>query len=145
MPPTLVMWIHLLAAASWIGGLLFYQIVFRPMASQFPGIEGEPLQMLEERFRALRWTSLLLLLATGVFNLIHEGNSARLESDWGVFLLIKLVLVAVAIGLTLVQDFLIGPSIKPSENAPSRVWLGRAILLTALAIFWAAVYLRQTL
>ena len=145
MPPSLIMWIHLLAATGWIGGLIGLQWVLRPLERAFPQIQGAPLGAIESRFRTIRWASLLTLLGTGVFNLIHEGDSARLESEWGVILVIKLLFVAVAVGLTAVQDFLLSPAPdRGGWGQRSREWLSNAILMTALLILWLAVYLRQS-
>ncbi len=143
MPPALVMWVHLVAAITWIGGMLFVALVLRPaLRQQLPPPQAVGLlRLAEDRFRSIRWISLLILLGTGVFNLIHEGGSARLESAWGGVLMIKLLFVAVAVGLTGVNDFL--PTFAASSGR-SKAWLDGLILVLALFIVLIAVYLGQS-
>ena len=146
--PTIIIWIHLIAAITWIGGMLFVWLVLNPAIRQMPPQSQGPdiLRGIEERFRRIRWTSLLILLVTGFFNLIHEGGSARLESSWGAVLLVKLLLVAIVMGLTGIHDFLLtsSPGVASSgHSARTSDWLGGSILVLSLLIVFIAVYLGQ--
>ncbi|MGH7273533.1 MAG: CopD family protein [Nitrospiria bacterium] len=146
--PIFIMWIHLIAAITWIGGMLFLWLVLRPAIRQWPPqSQGlEILRRIEERFRTIRWVSLLTLLATGIFNLIHEGGSARLESNWGGVLMVKLVLVAIVMGLSGINDFLLTSSPRPAssgESGRTKDLLGGLILVLSLFIVFIAVYLGQ--
>ena len=142
------MWIHLVAAITWIGGMLFLWLVLRPAIRQLPP-QSQGLEMLkriEERFRTIRWASLLTLLATGILNLMHEGGSARLESSWGAVLMVKLLFVAIVMGLSGINDFLLTPGTGPASSAQSdrtKDWLGGLILFLGLFIVFIAVYLVQ--
>ena len=142
----LIMWFHLVAAIIWIGGMLFLWLVLRPVlltlssGTQDPGI----LQRVEERFKTVRWVSLLTLLATGIYNLIHEGGSARLESGWGGILMIKLLLVAIVMGLSGVNDFLLTAGTGQATSSQSirqKDLLNGLILALGLLIVFIAVYL----
>jgi putative copper resistance protein D len=148
MPPTLIMWFHLLAAIAWIGGMLFQWLVLNPVLDKFfPDPEGEKIRVrVGERFRTIRWIALLTLLGTGVFNLIHEGNSARLDSEWGVYLSVKLLLVAAAMGLSGVNDFMLYPAHGGSIPSKSRLKEGveGIIFLLGLMIVWVAVYMSHS-
>ncbi|HET6370682.1 MAG TPA: DUF4149 domain-containing protein [Nitrospiria bacterium] len=145
MPPALIMWVHLLAAIAWIGGMLFQWLVLNPVLEKVgPEPEAEQVRIrVGERFRTVRWIALITLLGTGVFNLIHEGNSARLDSVWGVYLSVKLLLVAAAMGLSAVNDFMLIPASTGSISSRSSLKEGMEgiILLLALAIVWVAVYM----
>jgi uncharacterized membrane protein len=140
------MWLHLVAAITWIGGMLFLWFVLRPAFSAPPsGTEGSGiLRRVEERFKTIRWVSLLTLLATGTYNLIHEGGSARLESDWGGILMIKLLLVAIVMGLSGMNDFLIPSGIEQGVTGQPghlKEMLNGVILVLSLFIVFIAVYL----
>jgi uncharacterized membrane protein len=136
----LILWVHLSAAVAWIGGMLFSRLVLNPVlnAGGIPQ-KDDLVARIEARFRSLRWAGLITLVGTGAYNLIHEGGSARLESAWGGILLIKLLFVAIAIGLTGINDYLLhGP---PSDHIKDG--LNGLILLLGLLIVLIAVYLGQ--
>ncbi len=142
----LIMWLHLVAAITWIGGMLFLWLVLRPiLSSPSAGSDGlATLRRVEERFKTVRWASLLTLLVTGVYNLIHEGGSARLESSWGGVLMIKLLFVAIVMGLSGMNDFLLTTSTEQAVSNPSilpKDLLNGLILALGLLIVFIAVYL----
>ena len=71
-----VRWAHLVAAAAWVGGSLFYLLVLRPALRRSPGSSGGISAAAASDFRALVDTSILVLLVTGViltFNRLSAG------------------------------------------------------------------------
>jgi len=146
--PILIMWVHLIAAITWIGGMVFLWVVLRPLLWQlFSHSQGlEILERIEDRFRMVRWITLVALLATGIFNLIHEGGSARLESSWGGVLIIKLLFVAIVMALSGINDFLLGPgsrTVSVKTLNARRDLLNGTILVMGLFIVFIAVYLAR--
>jgi uncharacterized membrane protein len=149
------MWIHLLAVITWIGGQIFLVLVAQPVLQQ----EGSStvaapdlLRRLGRRFRTLTWVSVITLVMTGVFNILNEGGSARIESAWGGILMLKLLLVALVVGLTLVHDFILDPYAaapraaggKDSASGSSTAHrLQIAILSLSLSILLIAAYLAR--
>ena len=95
MPLYIVLWIHLVAAITFIGGLLYIQLVLRPVlsTSQSKGNSDaqDILRKTGQRFRTISWMSLITLILTGAFNMLSEGGSARIETAWGVVLMLKAV------------------------------------------------------
>src|SRR3989338_20865 len=79
------MWIHLLAVVAWIGGLLFFPLVLRPVLRALPDASqpAETLRRVGRRFRTVAWISLVTLILTGAGNILHEGGSARIPAPWG--------------------------------------------------------------
>jgi putative copper export protein len=144
MFPNMILWIHLVSAMTWIGGMLFVWFVLLPAVKR-PTLDPQTYTILtrvEERFRTMRWFSLLTLLGTGLFNLLHEGSSARLESNWGGVLMIKMFFVAIVMGLSGINDFLITQSKTPTPFVGRmKSWLNSIILLLGLLIVFIAVYL----
>jgi len=148
MFPILIIWIHLIAVIFWFGGLLFQWLVLGPVLLGANPItrDLEVQRKVNQRFKTVRWISLLTLIVTGVMNLLYEGGSARLESDWGGILMIKLFLVAVVIGLSLVLDVVMSPGGRrlPSPHLPASVkWINLGILLLGLLTSLIAVYLAR--
>ncbi|HET6465283.1 MAG TPA: CopD family protein [Nitrospiria bacterium] len=155
MSSTFLIWIHLVAAITWIGGMLFHRLVLNPALARLstpakgpellPGI----LTRIESRYKTLRWLSLATLLGTGIVLLIHEGGSARLESTWGAWLMLKLFFVLMVIGLTAILDVGMAPVRHPggtSIEPPGRsaAVLADTILALGLVIVFIAAYLVQS-
>src|SRR5438105_7755201 len=69
----LILWLHLLAAMTWIGGVVFQVlVVFPTLARATP--TGERLRFalsLEARFRVILWPAVGMALFTGLVNLMN--------------------------------------------------------------------------
>ena len=143
-----VLWVHLMAMAFWMGGMLFQWIVLNPiLIGENPtSKEREIYQRVWQRFRTFRWLSLITLIITGVMNLLYEGGSARLESEWGGILMIKLFLVVIAIGLSFAYDIMTAPKlgISPSQGSSgSEKYLSLGIILVGFFTILIALYLTR--
>jgi len=152
---TILIWIHLVAAIAWIGGMLFHRLVLNPALARLSASGKGPdllpgiLTRIESRYKTLRWLSLATLLGTGIVLLIHEGGSARLESTWGAWLMLKLFFVLMVIGLTAILDVGMAPVRNPggtSIEPPGRsaAFLADTILALGLVIVFIAAYLVQS-
>jgi uncharacterized membrane protein len=155
-------YIHILSAIVWVGGMLFLALVVVPVARRLPPAERAPLlDSLGRRFRAVGWTAIGLLLATGLLNAGYRGVtweaffSGRLfASSFGQVLLLKVLLVSLMIVVSAVHDFVLGPAsvrvLAASDEASAAQaaalrrqasWLGRLNALLALAVVGLAVFL----
>jgi hypothetical protein len=87
---------------------------------------------------------------TGIVLLLHEGGSARLESTWGAWLMLKLFFVLLVIGLTAILDVGMAPvpsnPAAPQAAPPARsaAILADTILALGLVIVFIAAYLVQS-
>jgi putative copper resistance protein D len=110
---TLVLWIHILAAVSWVGGMIFVAFIIGPYVRRaFPPAERTPLMAaVGQRFSYLGWSAIFTLVATGIYNAVHFLRSwdNLLHTEFGHILLVKIGLVAVMIVLSIVHDFFLGP------------------------------------
>jgi len=152
-----VMGVHLVGAIAFIGGAIFYLAVYRPAAALLPPRQEQAAFTIkiEQRFRTIRWLSIVALLLTGFFNLLYEGASARIASTYGGMLMLKLFLVLVLIALTGIHDFILAtPGGTPGRGSARPVdrdtgaednkrWLGAGILTLALIIVFLAVALAR--
>lgn len=151
-------WLHILAATAWIGGMFFLVLVVVPYLSSVGRANaGALLGGTGRRFRGVGWVCFGLLLLTGSFNLFVRGvrlgdlGSARFYgSEFGRLLLLKLVAFAIVLGLSAVHDFAVGPRATTAlERDPGGAeaealrrrasWLGRlnavlALVLVALGV-----------
>lgn len=164
MPQTvqlLSVWLHILAATIWIGGMAALGLLLVPLLrrERFQEVARPMLYASALRFRWIGWGALGVLIVTGLFNVWAQGIpwSAWLEpgfwrTAWGQALGWKLAFVVLVLGISAVHDFHFGPkAIRLMEEAPSSAkaermrwwssWLGRLTLLLSLVILWFAVLL----
>jgi putative copper resistance protein D len=154
----LILWLHLLAAIIWIGGLVFQVlVVFPTLAWAAPTAERLLFALsLEARFRVILWPAVGLVLFTGLVNLMNVwyATVVTAESISPTFiplLSVKLGIVVGMIALQAVQQWLIYPrrvaalsSVSASVQdmpLPFRTWQRLALLLygTLLGLAGGAV------
>jgi uncharacterized membrane protein len=149
-----LVWVHLLAAVTWIGGMLFLTLVLVPVFKAESSEERRALFVrLARRFRVVVWISIAILIATGAF-LVHPRTDSLLDpAGWPVALRLKLALVGLLLALTMAHDFWLGPRSARLTYERSAVderllriapWVGRGSLLVALGVLLAAVVLVRT-
>ncbi len=154
-----VVWLHLLAAVSWIGGMVFLSLVLVP-ALTCEGISVQRaalFRVIAFRFRALVWVSVMVLVITGPILLAHRGLSLLQPSRWPAVLTAKFSLVLLLLALTGAHDFVVGPRVSQVQLLPESdrteidrlliawsPWLARFSLLLALMVLLLAVALVRT-
>jgi len=148
----LSVWLHIIAAAVWIGGMLFLALVIVPLL-RHPEIQphrAKLLSLLGLRFRIVGWITLATLLVTGLYNVFARGftlqdafTGSLWEGDFGQTLAEKLVTFGFILLLSALHDFWIGPkasALARQSNPPEELerwrkaasWIGRINLLLAL-------------
>jgi uncharacterized membrane protein len=154
----LSVWIHLIAACAWVGGILFFALVLVPVVrQQEPGKAAVLVRAVGRRFRSLGWASLGVLAATGVTNLFARYSPADLTtaafwtSPFGTALMAKLGLVAAVVVVTIAHDAAgiraaAAAAGDPGSSEAAQLrriasWLGRIDLLLALLVLFAALVL----
>jgi putative copper resistance protein D len=69
--------LHLVALALWLGGMVFFLVVFGPSAHELrPGIGVRTLNQGRIALEAVSWTAIGLLVITGTINLILASDGA---------------------------------------------------------------------
>jgi uncharacterized membrane protein len=154
------MWLHLLAAIVWIGGLAFISMVLVPTL-RAPGLRAQAVLLLRtagRKFQRVAYASLVTLAVTGTLNLYFKaGGSAAaaialLPTEYGHLLIAKVLLVVAIVALSLYHDFAVGPAAaRALEADPAGAaalslrkrasWLGRANMLLSLVVMTLALLL----
>jgi copper resistance protein D len=125
----LSVFVHILSAIIWIGGMLFVALVVVPATRSLPPSERAALfSTVGRRFRTVGWVCIGALLVTGVVNVAYRGVTwenlftiALWGSPFGVTLALKLGVVAIMLGLSAYHDFVIGPrSVRLSSGPAGR-------------------------
>lgn len=157
----LTVWIHILAAMVWIGGAAFIALILVPSVRkpEFAVIAPSLLRAAALRFRLVGWICLGILIISGCANLGFRGysladclNGNVWKGPFGTLLLFKVGLVAAMLAISVVHDFVLGPEaariIMEDPRSPQAAsarkraaWMGRCVLLLALAIAGLAVML----
>ena len=94
----IVTWIHLIAAAIWVGGSLFIGIVFSPLLKTMTNSVEERMQIMirvGRRFNKVAVPSLIILMITGLYtsHALIGKPELLISSSYGTFLIIKIFLV----------------------------------------------------
>ncbi len=110
-------WLHILAATVWVGGMLFLVLVVVPWLRKGGRVDAAVfLRETGNRFRNVAWVCFLIVLVTGTFNLWVRGvrlgdftRSEWLASSTGHTVLTKLSVFVVVLIVSAVHDFVMGP------------------------------------
>jgi putative copper resistance protein D len=128
-------WLHVLAAITWIGGMLFLALVLVPVTRRLgdAALRARLFHAVGVRFRTVGWIALGVLVATGVGNLwLHPSLLTVPRFQW------KLGLVVLTLVLSVVHDFILGPLAGTPGAAPSirarASWLARINVVVVLVI-----------
>jgi uncharacterized membrane protein len=159
----LSVWIHILAAAVWTGGLIYTAAVVVPFALSHQGEERQRiLRGLARRFRWIAWGSIVVSVVTGIGNLVLRLTPIKLSQVFNgevfdpekverliaIWLPWKLMLVIVMIGLMAFHDITSMRAAKRYEGSPDSAPGNRAgtraaalATLVAILVLYASVRL----
>jgi len=145
--------IHLIFAALWIGGMLFLPLVLLPSIKNHP----DRIALLYKtgvQFRWYGWATMVVLALTGLSNLALRGvpltRDFLLKSEYGKLLQYKLSLFFLLLLISGLHDFLFGrkalEEMQQGDNRQLKMfarWSGRLNLLLSLAIAFIGVVLSR--
>lgn len=156
-------YIHILSAIFWIGGMMFTVAVLVPASRNKLLVQnrGTFFKIIGEKFSRISWVLFLILIITGLINLVGRGipleslvMASFWESQFGSHLFIKLHLFAGVLILSGVHDFYAGPKAarlidEDDQAAQTQIfrklssWIGRINFLLGLAILYYAIRLTR--
>jgi uncharacterized membrane protein len=158
----LSVFLHIVAAVVWLGGMLFLVLVIMPAlrCPAFREARSSLVAAVGKAFRPVGWACLIVLVVTGFLNLHFRGMLEVLsersfwQGGFGQVLAVKLLVVAALIVLSAVHDFWIGPkAVRAAEQHPGSAdhtrwrrcaaWMGRlTALLALLAVLLGVILVR---
>ena len=163
MADATITWLHVLAITLWIGPQVFLFAAAVPAVRTIEdaGVRARVMQVLTSRFAWLGWSAMAVIIVSGIANLFVvagdlPGQSAGdlLSSDLRFTLVFweKMFLVAVALVLTALHTFMVGPrQLRLMEDASadeatvrrtrrlSMATSGSALLASIVALYLGAV------
>jgi uncharacterized membrane protein len=124
---TLSLLIHLVALALWLGGIVFFLVVFGPAVRELrPAIAMRTLNQGRISLEGVSWTAIGLLLITGIINLIlrDQAASAPKGEFYTIALSIKLFLFFAMLLHHCLQVFKYAPQIAAlTAETPAEIQL----------------------
>jgi uncharacterized membrane protein len=140
--PLLVLWLHLVGAVVWIGGLAYQTHVLLPAAR---GGAVAPFADAARRARSTTWVAIVVVVLTGFYNVTRLGPIDRvMQSSAGMMVVAKFGLVILAVALAAQRDFAQLASLRaalagggdpaPALRAIAR--LDRLVLVIALIVLY---------
>lgn len=150
-------WLHMLATLTWLGGLAALAILVLPAARRtlelpaYTRLLGE----LQRRLDPLAWASLVLLAATGMFQMSASPNYSgflAIDSRWAAAILIKHLVFFIMTGLSAYLTWGILPALRRAalrqaagRDTPETAQLqGREIFLLRLNLVLGVIVLALT-
>jgi len=125
-------WLHITSVVTLIGGVLYARFILAPVLQTLAAQEQEILgDALAARYRSLLFLVILLLTATGLYNVILNINQGRLY-QWLLAIKLLLVLHVFAVGILIV---------RPKNPKRTRQMTG--LVVSGLIIIAISAVLRQ--
>jgi uncharacterized membrane protein len=137
-----VLWLHVVSAVVWIGGLAYQTHVVLPAARRS---DLAAFADAAQRARPVTWTAISLVVLTGFYNVTRLGPLDRvLETGAGFMLAGKFILVIAAASIAGQRDFaqlfLLRSALATRGDAlrPLRAiaWMDRSVLLIGLVVIY---------
>lgn len=146
--------IHVLAAATWFGGIMMMAAVIVPVARRFEPTQRRSLiDKVGRSFRIVGWLAIVTLIVTGTWMVVSWGvtwdeifSGEFLENPRYRVLSEKIAMVAVMTVVSFFHDWVLGPrslelpvggSEEKRAKIQARVLAMITTILTVLIIIWA--------
>ncbi len=132
-------WLHLLAAVVGVGGTILFRIVLLPSLSSLPSEQRAALvARLAPRFRLAIWLAIVILIFSGVFNLLESTHLA--EPAYRHVLEVKIVLALALFSIALLATLPLPSLSRIQQRRPAL--LATNVILGIIIILLSA-YLRR--
>ncbi|HVP05626.1 MAG TPA: DUF4149 domain-containing protein [Dehalococcoidia bacterium] len=156
MTDAISVWIHVLAVTVWIGPQFFLFVAAVPALRTVEDaqVRARVMRIIVTRFGWMAWGAMGVIVLSGIGNLFMVGDDAPFSlwsSDyrWGRIFLEKMVFVGVAVALTALHTFFVGPQqLRLAEQAQAnpddvRYYRRMSMLTSGVALLAAiaAVYM----
>lgn len=114
---TLIYWVHMLATVAWLGGLAAVTLLVVPIsrAALPPEKQAEVLERVQKRLDPLSWMSVILLAATGMFQMSanpNYGGLLAIDNRWAAALFIKHLLFLAMIAINALLTWMVLPGLR---------------------------------
>ena len=114
---TIAYWLHMLATVVWVGGVVALMLIVLPVARKALPQEGYAgfLGLVQARLQQMGWFSLLMLIVTGLFQMIahpsYEGFLA-VNNPWATAILFKHLAIGLMIAVSAYVTWGLTPAMR---------------------------------
>ncbi|MCG3165358.1 MAG: hypothetical protein POELPBGB_01121 [Bacteroidia bacterium] len=144
---------HVIAAAIWVGGMIFLPAVLLPAIRNNPQ-KIELIHTVGLKFRTIGWIVLFILLVTGLSNMYYRqvdfSWAGLTVNHFGRMVLLKLLVFTATVTISSLHDFYIGTTATRlwMQNADDKKtrnfrlwarWAGRINMLLGITAFGIGV------
>lgn len=143
MPPvrTFFLWLHLTAVVVWVGGMVAVSFIAAPvLRREAQGRGEEAVRALVLRFQRLSRELILVILLTGIFNVLSVGMPTSFSYSPGFIRTVgaKVVLFSVMVG----NQAWYSHALVPGGRSRQAAWSAAINLLLASVVLYLGVTLR---
>lgn len=109
-------YLHVLAMAVWVGGMFYIMLVEVPVLRSSLGASefSSNMTLLGKRFQKVGWILLIILLITGLSNIMLEDSIADMmkNENYSKSIAAKLILFTLMVLNTAIHTFYLGPKMS---------------------------------
>lgn len=149
----LSVWLHIICAAFWIGGMLVLPLVMIPAIKNNPE-KRQVMMVTGLKFRFYGYIVFALLLITGITNMYFRGIHFSWEffttARYGRLVVLKVILFVVMMLAALIHDLFLGKKAADKMDEHDRIqirkvarWTGRILLLVSFAMVYIGVVIAR--
>ena len=111
---------HLLGTVVWIGGMFYMDLILIPSLAKIdPAESGKLMGMIAKKFTITAWSAIIILIITGILKTPSDMYFDT-SDEWGIFLLIKHILIIGSIIVGLVITLVYVPGLKANSPKPGQ-------------------------
>ncbi len=140
---TIILWMHLAAIVTWLGGMVAVPFIAAPVLRSSAGLEA--IQILVRRFQRLSRELVFVILLTGIFNLIFVGALSRYDFSAGYLGVVgaKVGLFLIILGNQLWYSYRLVPKwVESGEGARAATISAVANVVLAAIVLYLGLSLR---
>lgn len=147
-------WLHMIATVVWIGGLVTLALMVIPLAQRALDTQAYVrfLNDLQRRLDPIGWFSLILLVASGLFQMSASPNYEgflSVSNRWAAAILIKHIVFIVMVGVSAYLTWVLLPQLRRTamrlnEGSESEKLLRQNTRLMRLNLVFAVLILALT-
>ena len=151
-----LVFLHVISAITWLGGMLFLLMVMIPLARRDAGVGFGVLRSAAEKFVPVAWAAKVVLAGSGAY-LAWEYWNVRPDTFFTgdthflSYLQRKTGLFVIVVILSLAHDFWLGPRMmdrleaarstgSPLPTGPARLFVQWAARINLVLVIWVVVF-----
>ena len=152
----ILVFLHLVAAVTWLGGMLFLVMVMVPLARRNAGEGVGSLRVAAEKFLPVAWAAKFVLAGSGAYLAwaywnVRPETFFTGDTHFLSYLQMKTGVFVIVIILSLLHDFWLGPRMmdrldaarssgSPPPRGPGRLFVQWAARINLLLVLWVVAF-----